>query len=185
VDRLERIIKHEVSLSVKLLSLLNSAAFGLSQQVTSLKRALLLLGEDRLRKWASVVVLAGLGEDQPSELAVTGLIRAQFCEFLSSAAGDTRLDYFLTGMLSILDALVGQPMEKALEGLFVPESVRKALLGECNSERSVLDLVLAYERGAWGDIAERAHALGLDEPDVTNAYRDAVSWANDVFGAGR
>ncbi len=74
-------------------------------------------------------------------------------------------------------------MEEALLDLFVTEPVQQALLGKRNAQRSVLDLVLAYERGEWAEIARLAEAIGLEGPDITNPYRDAVSWANDVFAA--
>ena len=102
-DQLEEVIKQEVSLSMKLLRYLNSAALGLSLEVTSIKHALVLLGERNIRKWASAIALASLGEDKPSELAVTGLVRARFCENIGREEGfdGSETDMFLMGMLSV------------------------------------------------------------------------------------
>src|SRR5580704_15756419 len=59
-DELEDIVKHDVSLSTKLLRYLNSSSMGMSQRITSIKQALTLLGEKPLRRWASLVALAAL-----------------------------------------------------------------------------------------------------------------------------
>ena len=76
-DRLEEIIKGDVSLSVRLLRMLNSAAFGYKGRVRSVKGALTLLGEATVKKWATMLAIGELGEDKPAELVVTCLVRAR------------------------------------------------------------------------------------------------------------
>ena len=83
---LEALIKQDVALSVKLLKLLNSAAFGWKSRVTSLKHALVLLGERPFRKWASLIAVVGMTDDRPPELALVSLARARFCERLCPLA---------------------------------------------------------------------------------------------------
>ncbi len=70
------------------------------------------MGERPIRKWASLVALAGMGDDKPAELVVTALIRARFAELLGEGGdlGDRASDLFLVGLFSLLDALVDQPM---------------------------------------------------------------------------
>ena len=55
IDALASKIKHEPSLTFKLLRYLNSAAFGLRTEIHSIHHALTLLGERELRKWIAVV----------------------------------------------------------------------------------------------------------------------------------
>ena len=100
-NRLETLIKSDSSLSVKLLRYLNSAGMGVREKISSIKQALVLLGEKPLRKWASLVAMTCLGEDKPSELVRLSLARAEFCELLGD---DLRmvgrgLDLFLLGLL--------------------------------------------------------------------------------------
>lgn len=185
LDRLEASIKQEMSLSVKLFRLLNSAAFSLTSEVSSIRRALMLLGEVRLRKWASVVALAGIGSDKPSEIVVTGFVRAEFCELVAERAGLSHLaeDLFLCGMLSVVDALVGRPMGEVLADLTLAPEVVGTLLGETTPLSAVFDLSLNYERGAWTEIDGGAESLGLPGPEVVNCYRHAVLSAAEVFNA--
>ena len=128
-DNLERVIRRDVSLSMRLLRYLNSAAFYWRSKVTSLKSALVLLGERPFRKWASLIAIVGIIGDGPAELALTCLARAYFCESLCRATGRTslQLDGFLVGMLSAIDALVGRPMSEILQEIAVSREIEEAL----------------------------------------------------------
>jgi c-di-GMP-related signal transduction protein len=181
--KLEAVIKREVSLSIKLLRFLNSAALGLRSEVTSIKHSLVLLGERPIRKWASVVALLDLGDDRPAEIVVSGLIRARFCEALGTRVGlaDRELALFLLGILSVGEALLGHPAEEILKEISIAPDVKSALLGEDNELSRVLNLVLAFERAAWDDVTAMLEAMPELRPHVAGAYRDAVRWANDAF----
>ncbi|MGQ9824726.1 MAG: EAL and HDOD domain-containing protein, partial [Desulfotomaculales bacterium] len=131
-DRAEEILKKDVSLSFKLLRYVNSAWFGLKSPVSSLRRAMAVLGENGLRQWATIVALSDLATDSSPALFTTCLIRARFCELLAAPAGfaSSRSELFLTGLFSALDSLVGRPLPEVLDEIGVASGVRSALLGE-------------------------------------------------------
>jgi len=180
--RLEQVIKQDVSLSAKLLRYLNSAAFGLRNKLTSIKQALVLLGQGPLRKWASLVATGALGADKPAELLITCLTRARFCELLGQSArmNGEELKLFLMGLFSALDALVDQPMEKLISQLPVPPEVTDALLGAESPLGRVYQLVLAYERGNAAELDAAAGHCGLAVEQVGELYWQAVKWADQV-----
>jgi len=60
-------IKHEPSLTFRLLRYLNSAAFSLRSEIHSVPHALSLLGERELRKWVAVVSVGVLADGKPDE----------------------------------------------------------------------------------------------------------------------
>ena len=93
------------------------------------------------------MALTVLGEDKPAELVVTSLVRAQFAEQvgLEARMGSRAPDFFLIGMLSTLDTMLGQPMEEALDRMPLPQEVRDTLLGRMTSLSPVWQLVLAYK----------------------------------------
>jgi c-di-GMP-related signal transduction protein len=76
-------IKHETSLTFKLLRYLNSAAFGLSTEIHSIPQELSLLGERELRKWIAVVAVCVMADSKPDELRAAPLVRGRFCEVLA------------------------------------------------------------------------------------------------------
>jgi c-di-GMP-related signal transduction protein len=180
--RVEEIVKHDVSLSVRLLRFLNSAFFNWRSQVTSIKQALVLLGERALRKWVALVAVTGLSADRPEELVITALLRARFCEDLAQRAGrsEDANDLFVGGLLSGLDSLLGKPLPDLLRELGVSASLRDAVLGGAGAAGSIFRLAVAYETGRWEDAAAIARSLGLDEHDLPALYRDAVAWAEQT-----
>ena len=181
-DAIEQIVKREVSLSFKLLRYINSSAFGVRSRITSLQQALMMLGLKGIRQWASIAVLADLGQDQPSELVTMSVLRARMCESVAREAGlqDRTHDLFLTGLFSLIDTLLGVPLADLLELLPFPWDCGAALLGEENPVGVILEAVIAYERGDWLGMSERARQLGLDEQRLPALYLDAVRATNGV-----
>jgi len=178
-DALEAIIKQDLSLSVKLLKLLNSAAFGWRSRVTSLKHALVLLGEQPFRKWASLIAVVGLTDDRPPELALVSLARARFCERLCPLARvpASELDAFLVGLLSALDAMMGRPLAELLQEIVVSPEIDAALLRQDTPLGRVRALVLAYEAGAWKDVSALADVLGVPERALPALADESRAWA--------
>jgi EAL and modified HD-GYP domain-containing signal transduction protein len=176
-EDLERAIVRDVGLSHKLLRYANSAVFARSQRVGSVREALMLLGARAVRRWATVLVMAGM-PDQPHALLVTALVRARMCELLSD--DPARADRaFTVGMFSTINRLLGLPMREALDTLPLADDVVAALLRGEGAEGACLRTVLAWELGDFS--AAEAMAGGPDR--VGRAYRDAVAWADDTAAA--
>lgn len=182
-DGIERVIKHDLSLSVKLLKFLNSAAFGWRSRVTSLKQALVLLGERPFRKWASLIAVVGMTGDRPPELALLSLARAKFAETVCPLAGlaGQELDAFLVGLLSALDAMVGRPLPELLTEISVSPTIDAALLGETTAMGRVRALVMAYERAAWSEVTALARDLGIAEKRLPELSTAALAWATETL----
>jgi c-di-GMP-related signal transduction protein len=179
-DRLEEIIKADVSISLRLLRYLNSAAFSWRTKVTSIKQALVALGELHFRKWAALVAIAGLGEGRPSELVRASLVRARFCELL---AGELRqparpIDLFFTGLLSLVDALAGRPLAQVIAEVALSPAVAQALLGDGSVLGQALAMAKAYEHASWPEVRRIADELKIDPHHLPAQYHDALAWAD-------
>jgi len=184
-QKLADLLKREPGLSYKLLRFVNSAWFGLRSPVESLQRALVALGEDAARKWLSVLTMANLASDHPTELATSTLVRARFFELLSQEAGLAHLrdDCFLVGMFSLLDAMLGRPLAELVEGLNLHGQITRTLLDRPHPTDKLpplWKLVLAYERGDWDTLGAAAPALGLQPQTLTGCYAEAVKWADSI-----
>ena len=182
-DQLEAAIKREMSLSVKLLRYLNSAAFGWRNEVASIKHGIMLLGEDAMKKWASLVALASMGSDKPPELVVTSLVRGRFCELLGTTANrrDLETELFLVGMLSVIDALVDRPLTEVLEEMNVAPQIADALVSGSNPLGRFLALATIYEKGNWDELPAACAELGITEDRLPETYGNAIEWAEKVF----
>ena len=184
-DNIEAIIKREVSLSYKLLKYINSAWFGLRRRVESIRQALVLLGEQNLRKWIALVALSSIGTDKPMELVVSSIVRARLCELMSEQLRlrDRADDLFLLGLFSRIDVLTDRPMEVVLNELPIANDIKEALLGKANTLYRVCELIFAYERGDWDGFSMAAKALNLNEAAFPQLYTSSVTWANQIMEA--
>ena len=183
---LERIIKQDMTPCYTLLKYINSAYFGFRDEVTSLLSAIVLLGEKEIRRWASLVLFTLMGVDKPPEVVLRSLIRAQMCELLAVDLGlkGHESELFLMGMFSMLDVLIGRPLEEILEEMTLAKEVREALLGQQNGYRDLYDLVVSYESGDWDRCFESASRLNLNRKGIPETYLKAVDWAEEIVGIG-
>lgn len=179
-DEIEDAIRQDVTMSYKLLRFVNSMHCGLSRRVDSIRRAALLIGTERIRTWASLLMLASI-DDKPRELILIAMIRARMCEQLSSKIGIRFSERFFTvGLLSVLDALLDSTMEEVLERLPLSEEVSRALLTHQDLVGQVLAFTIAYEQADWTRLGELAESLGIDMPTAREAYLKALEWTAEM-----
>ncbi len=178
-DKLEQILKRETSLTLKLLKYINSVYFAWRSKVDSIHRALVMLGEREIRKWATIVMLSSLCWDKPEELIVHSVVRGRFCEQLAPAFGmpDKSQSLFLVGLFSLINAMLDRPLEEILRDVPLADEIKQALLGTHNPLREVHEYTLAYERADWETVAGKTYALGQDEAAISTLYREALEWA--------
>jgi c-di-GMP-related signal transduction protein len=178
-EKMEEIIRQDVALSVRLLRYINSVSFALRVEISSIKHALRLLGQNGVCRWATLLSLAALARDKPAELISTALVRARFCELLAPAAGlgEHSDELFLSGLLSVLDALVDRPLEEALAEMRLAPQVTSALTDGSGRRGSVLCIARDFERGRWLEASEKATRLGIGGSAIGRAYRNSLTWA--------
>lgn len=180
---LEDIIKHDVSITYKLLRFINSAAFGFATKIQSIKQAISLLGLKEFRKWVSLIALSSMGDDKPEELVLASMSRARFCELIAPKIGmkEKSSDLFLTGMFSMIDAFIDQPMEDILNDLPLSEGIKTALLGGENVYRTALETAISFERGDWDSLGPLKERLGLGEDEFPPIFHSSIEWASRIF----
>lgn len=180
LSRLEQLIKFEASVCYRLLRYLNSAVFGLKNEIHSVRHAMSLLGEREVRRWVRLVAAVGAGQDTPSDLLLSALVRGRFGELLQPLVRHGESDLFLLGLLSLLDAMLEMPMAEVLERLPLDQETKAVLLGKPSLLRPVYQLMLAHESGEWEAAADLSTALLLEPEEVAGYYWVAQQWAREV-----
>jgi len=182
-EKINALIKGDVSLSYNLLKFINSSVFGLKTKINSIKQALVLLGLSEVRKWASIIVLQTLGEDKPDELVVNSVVRATFGEAIArkTVFKEHAPNIFLMGMFSLIDAFLDRSLADILAELPLTNETKRALLGEDNQIRAFLDLILAYEKADWINFSVYAQKVHIDESEVPALYLQALTSANQFM----
>jgi c-di-GMP-related signal transduction protein len=177
---IENAIKGEASLCYRLLRYMNSAIFGFANEIHSVRHALSMLGEREVRRWVRLVVTLSAGQNRSSEIVLSALVRARFCELLSPKIQHGDSDLFLLGLLSLMDSILEIPMAEVLEKVPIDQETKAVLLGGGSRLRPLYQLMLAQESGDWQHSAELAKSLKLAEGDVAEIYFQAMQWARQV-----
>lgn len=179
MDEVVKLVSQDPGLSFKVLRYINSAAVGLRHRVDSIHRAVVLMGLQRIRAWASLFAMSGL-EGRPMELLNMGLVRANLCEHFARQRGQDRPETAYTvGLLSILDAMMGQPIETLMKDLPLSGEIRGAITAREGPLGRILDQVVRIERNDWTDLG----AQGLDPAQAAEAYAASAAAAFDAIGA--
>lgn len=168
VTRIEQMVGSDPGLTLRLLRTANSAALGLSREVTSLRQALVLIGPKRLRSWVVLTLLEGGTTTSSSDDLWSVLARAFACQRLGAPEADLA---FTVGLLSGAADLLGAEPESVAEGAGVGAEARAALLHGRGAAGRALAAVLAHERDDPDGIAE----TGLLPFDVSRTYLESLS----------
>ncbi len=176
----EQIIKTETSVLYRLLRYLNSPIFGMRNEIHSIRHALALLGEREIRRWIRLVTLVSAGEQRTSDLVLSALVRARFCELVSMKIPRTQSDLFLLGMVSMLDAILEISMEEILEKIALDKETKSVLAGGGGRLKVVYDLMLAQEAGKWEAAKQSADQLRISESETGEMWWQAMQWGRQV-----
>ena len=180
IKEIDAIIKGEVSLCYRLLRYLNSAAFGFSSEIHSIKHGLSILGEREIRRWVRLVAALGAGQGKPSDLVLSAMVRARYCELLGSNIPHGESDLFLVGLLSLMDAILEIPMGVVLEGISLDRETRAVLLGQKSQLDAVYRLMLFQEVADWPKLSELSAQMKLPESLLTECHWKAMQWAREM-----
>jgi c-di-GMP-related signal transduction protein len=180
-------IKQSPPLTLNLLRIVNSVAVSPREPVTTLNRAIAVLGRRQLQRWVQLLLFvtpSGTG-DLPSPLLQLAATRGKLMELLTHARAPHDAEQqdraFMIGVMSLLPVLLGLPMQEILASLPHDESLSSALLAHEGRLGSLLALVETLDTSAEETIRARlAHHPELSIATVSRAQTQALGWANSI-----
>jgi EAL and modified HD-GYP domain-containing signal transduction protein len=182
VKELEALFKKDVALTFKLMRYINSAGFGLSCEVQSIRHAVSILGMQPLYRWLTLLlVTAGSNATSPAQ-ARTAITRGRLCELLGKTElprGDQD-NLFIVGVFSLLPAMLEMPMEQILERLVIPEKIADALMDRSGLYGPFLALAEAVESGDAQRLEDLTLSLMLSPDQVSSAHLQALAWVEQL-----
>ncbi|WP_243386059.1 EAL and HDOD domain-containing protein [Bacillus kexueae] len=186
IDVLTEYIKQDISLSHKLLKIANTRTLRPRQKIKSIRQAIMFIGFKELMKWVYILAIREnkpWGAKQNEELIKLCLVRGQMCELITQKyeKHHLRLSSFMTGMLSLMDTLLGLPMERILLDLPLDDEICAALKGKENELSLLLSITIAMERADWSTVSRLANVLQINEDCLPILFRQAYAWAEEVF----
>lgn len=183
LDRLNHLVMNDASLTYALLRLINSPMFAVRQEVTSIRAALLLLGDVVSRRVVMLAIATEFNADQPAEVLRMAFERGRFCETCAELLGLLPSEQYLIGMVSMFPAMLRIPMEDLVRMLPLRKQACDALLGKGNREGILLDFLISQDRGDWavGEAILEANQLKFEE--VIWRLGEAVAWSSTAVQA--
>ncbi|MBL8473992.1 MAG: HDOD domain-containing protein [Rhodocyclaceae bacterium] len=182
IEELAGMLKEDPAISLRLLRFINCAAFGLPERVSSIERAIALIGRERLYRWLVLVAFGTEGSSgRTAAVLETALVRARMMELAAENCPSQEQDsIFLVGLLSLADVIMRMPLDKALAPLAVAPDIQESLCGE-GRWRPYLDLAIACERGGTQQIGELAERCGVSPEQASDCHLSAFHWAIDIL----
>jgi len=181
-ETLSELVEQDVTLAYRFLRVVSFRKGG--DMINSIKSALTYMGLYEIERWISILMLQDLGKSKPEELMKLSLIRSNFSEAIAVHLGLVPMahDASLMGLLSVLDAMLDQTMEEALDGIILPDSIMEALIDHDGILFPVYELQMAYEKADWSTVDMISRQFEIDENLLFEEYMIALEWANDVVG---
>jgi len=179
------IIERDPALSISLLRFINAMNPDRSRKIDSIRNAVAILGQNEVKKWASIAISVGMGEDRPSEITRLSLLRAKFAENLAPAfeMAIKSGSLFISGLFSLLDVILQMPLAKAIDEVAASGEIREALLERKGQLSEVLRLIFAYEHADWHNTSLIMVRYGIDIEVLTKAFIDSLYWYRQLLDA--
>jgi EAL and modified HD-GYP domain-containing signal transduction protein len=181
LNSITHVFERDVSLSYKLLRYANSAIFKRRNEISTIKQALVILGSGELKRFIGLMFAITANPNKPSELINLAMTRAKFCELVAEdirSQLDTSIA-FLTGLLSMIDAILDEDMASILEKLPLSEDIKQPLLTKKGVMAALIKLVEFIEQAQWDKTTIVMEKLKLDKDKVVEHYNQAVAWADE------
>jgi EAL and modified HD-GYP domain-containing signal transduction protein len=186
--RIEESIKRDPALAFNLLSIVNSVAYGLPRRISSLHQAIHVLGRRQLKRWLYLLLMTPAGKAPDAEhtpLLQVAALRARMLEILLARLrpGDAELasQAFITGLMSMMPAALGLPMDEILALIALEQEITAALQFRQGLLGTMLALIECYDAedaGGCDQILAGFADAGLDRTLLNACLIDSLRWIN-------
>lgn len=184
-QEIEKLLRADPSLCYNLFRLVNSVAMGMSRRISTVQEVLTVLGRRQLQRWVSLLLFAHQeGFPYPNPLLQTAALRGELMRKLAMIVQAGHSDFhehaFMTGIMSLLDALVGIPMKEVLEYVNLGDDVHDALVSRRGMLGHLLTLCEMLEGENLDELPTIFVKLKLDTRSVMQAQVEALQWVNAI-----
>lgn len=186
LNKIEDLLKRDVSLSFKIMRYAQNILYntrGISGfRNQSLRDIVVYLGISEMRRFVLVACLTSFEEVTNTEIYYLSLIRAKFCELAAARTSPNNIsnDAFMAGLFSLLDVILGLPLEELMAQIAVSPEVAKALEANSGELYPYVRLARLYEQRMWDEASDVAHEIGLPNSAISELMNQAAKWADEL-----
>ncbi|MEN0582974.1 MULTISPECIES: EAL domain-containing protein [unclassified Kosakonia] len=186
LNKIEDLLKRDVSLSFKIMRYAQNILYntrGISGfRNQSLRDIVVYLGISEMRRFVLVACLTSFEDVTNTEIYYLSLIRAKFCELVAARTSSNNIsnDAFMAGLFSLLDVILGLPLEELMAQIAVSSEVAKALEANSGELYPYVRLARLYEQRMWDEASDVAHEIGLPNSAISELMNQATKWADEL-----
>lgn len=171
LETFEAIMGEDPLLAYRFMVYTNSAALGLRTGIDSLRRGLVMMGYGSIKRWLSDQLPHASTEPNLQPVRESMVIRAELTAHLVEAGveNDLRREVYLCGLLSQLDALMGEPLGTILRRIPLSERIYDAVVLQTGPYASGLQMACALETDDASAIRHLCETYELDIEEVNRA----------------
>ena len=183
IGEIEDAIKVDPVISYRLMTKINSAGLGFPRQVSSLRQAITVFGYHGLYRWLAMLLVSGDPQNGKSIIGRMAIVRGRVLEQIGKTPDDSKRgdDLFVVGSFSLLDNILGEPLEKLLNELSITYVMRQALLSRDGPYGLYLSLVEALELGDDAQVDNFCSMLEVARENLTEVHAAATEWADSMM----
>jgi len=97
----------------------------------------------------------------------------RLADFLSQSK-EEKEEAFMVGVLSLIDVLLGVPMETVVEEMSLERRIKDALLGRKGTLGDMLNIVESVQRGKMDKVSGLREKYGLNVSDILHLQTEAL-----------
>ncbi|WP_457644063.1 EAL and HDOD domain-containing protein [Persephonella sp.] len=184
LKKVEQIMKKDVKICFNLLKFVNSAFFSFRKEIKTITHAISMIGINQLKMWILLMLYAEAKCPIPDNpLLDLALVRARMMEITAKKISRDK-DFpemaYLTGMLSLIDALLGLNKEEILRDIKLNRMIKEALIEEKNKLGLLLKTAEAIETSSYEQLKYLCRMLGVSLRDVLHAESEGIRYAEET-----
>lgn len=184
LSKIDAALKRDPALAFRLLRLVNSAAFGLTVQITSFQHAVMMLGYKKMMRWLSLLLATASDDANTFPLMHASIRRGMFLEIVGGEGQGTEVrdELFITGAFSMLDRITGAPFDQLFNLISLSSAVVDAVERRDGPYGAYLTLIESIERSDPIGLVRQLDALAMPVETCNRALLKAMQQADLLDG---
>lgn len=182
IEDLEDTLKHDPALAYKLLRFINSAAFGLSVEISSFRHAIMVLGYNRLQRWLALLLATASKDPNMRPVMYAAVRRGLLMEQLGKVAQNDEHagELFICGVFSLLDRMFNKPFSELFDSIPVSEPIFDVLSNNSGPYQPYFHMMQSLEGDGVIDIREARDSLMITAGAVNTALLQSLQRATEL-----
>lgn len=173
IDEIVEVLSRDSAICQRILRLINSVYFGVSNKVSSINQAVLILGLDYLREWVYLMGMQRITHNENVEALRMSLLMAKFCrrlaQLIPEAKGNAE-SFYLMGLLSMVVFSGDRFLAQVLDEFPLTNDIKKGLLRRGGTYSDVFEMALNYIKGNWDAYEEIAGHYCIDNNTISDIF---------------